>query len=73
MGLTTNISLVDVRLSKMEATIENIVSLAVVSNLAINQLMEHEVAAAITTKAASTEKPKWTTVMAKNMRQVVVN
>ncbi len=73
MGLKTNISLVDVRLSKMEAAIENIVSLAVVSNLAINQLMEHEVATTITAKAVSTEKPKWTTVMAKNMRQVVVN
>jgi hypothetical protein len=36
MGLKTDSSLVDARLSKMEATIENIVFLAAVGNLAIN-------------------------------------
>jgi predicted proteasome-type protease len=50
----------------MEAPIENIVSLVVAGNLTVNQLMEHE--AATTT---STEEPKWTTVMAKNVHQVV--
>ncbi|CAK9211906.1 unnamed protein product [Sphagnum jensenii] len=33
--------------------------------------MEHEAIATVTVKAASTEEPKWTTVMAKNVRQVV--
>jgi hypothetical protein len=33
--------------------------------------MEHKVATPITAKVASTVEPKWTTVMAKNMRQVV--
>ncbi|CAM6078062.1 unnamed protein product [Sphagnum tenellum] len=33
--------------------------------------MECEVAAAIIAKATSTEEPKWTTVMAKNVHQVV--
>ncbi len=55
----------------MEATIENIASLMVVGNLAINQIMECEAATTVTTKVASVEEPKWTTVMAKNMRQVV--
>jgi len=36
MGLKTNSSSVDARLSKMEATIKNIVSLAAVGNLAVN-------------------------------------
>jgi hypothetical protein len=52
----------------MEVVIENIVSLASVSNLAINQLMEHKVVAAIITKVAFAEEPKWTTMMAKNVR-----
>jgi hypothetical protein len=55
----------------MEATIENIVSRAATSKLAVNQLMEREAAVAVTTKATSAEEPKWTTVMAKNVRQVV--
>ncbi len=55
----------------MEVAIENIASLAAVGNLTINQLMEHKVATPITAKVASTEEPKWTTVMAKNVRQVV--
>jgi hypothetical protein len=71
VGLKTNNSPIDARLSKMEATIENIASLATVGNLAVNQLgyklMEHEAAAVITTKDASTKEPKWTMVMAKNM------
>ncbi|CAK9224121.1 unnamed protein product [Sphagnum troendelagicum] len=33
--------------------------------------MERKAAATITTKAASAKEPKWTTVMAKNVRQVV--
>jgi hypothetical protein len=36
MGLKTNSSHVDVRLSKMEATIENIASFTATGNLAIN-------------------------------------
>jgi hypothetical protein len=71
MGLKTDSSLVDARLSKMETAIENIVSLTAASNLAVNQLMEREAVATITTKVASTEEPKWITVMAKNVRQVV--
>ncbi len=58
----------DVRLSKMEAAIENIVSFVAVGNLAVNQLMECEVTAVVTAKAMFTEEPKWTMVMAKNMR-----
>ncbi len=58
-------------LSKMEVAIENIASLAAVGNLVVNQLMEHEAATTITTKVAFGEEPKWITVMAKNVRQVV--
>jgi hypothetical protein len=36
MGLKTNNSRVDAWLSKMEATIENIVSLVAIDNLAVN-------------------------------------
>jgi hypothetical protein len=71
MGLKTDSPPIDARLSKMEAVIENIVSLAAASNLAVNQLMERETTMAITAKAVSTEEAKWTTVMAKNVRQVV--
>ncbi len=71
MGLKTNNSPIDVRLSKMEATIENIASLAAIGNLAINQLIEHEAITSFTTNVASIEEPKWTTVMAKNVYQVV--
>jgi hypothetical protein len=71
MGLKIDSSPVDAWLFKMEAAIKNIVSLEAVGNLAINQLMEREAAVAITSKATSAEEPKWTTVMAKNMRQVV--
>jgi hypothetical protein len=55
----------------MEVAIENIVSLAATGNLAINQLMERAVAMIVTAKVTSTKEPKWTTVMAKNVRQVV--
>jgi hypothetical protein len=55
----------------MEATIENIASLAATGNLAVNQLMERETAMAITAKPMFTEEAKWTTMMAKNVRQVV--
>jgi hypothetical protein len=55
----------------MEAAIENIASLTSASNLAVNQLIECEATATVTTKAMSIEEPKWTTVMTKNVRQVV--
>ncbi len=55
----------------MKAAIEKIASLTAIGNLAINQLMECEAAVVVTTKATSTEDLKWTTVIAKNMRQVV--
>jgi hypothetical protein len=71
MGLKTNSSPIDAQLSKMEAAIKNIASLAAIGNLAVNQLMEHETVVATTTKAAFMEEPKWTTMMAKNVRQVV--
>jgi hypothetical protein len=61
MGLKTNSSLVDMRLS-----IENITSLVTTGNLAVNQLMEREA-----TVATSMEEPKWTMVIAKNVHQVV--
>jgi hypothetical protein len=71
MGLKTNSSPVDARLSKMEVAIENIASLVVAGNLTINQLMAREAAMGITTKVAYVEEPKCTIVMAKNVRQVV--
>jgi hypothetical protein len=64
MGLKTDSPLIGARLSKMEAAIENIASFAAIGNLAVNQLFERET-------AVSTEEIKWTTVMAKNVRQVV--
>jgi hypothetical protein len=67
MGLKTDSSPVDTRLSKMEAAIKNIASLMTNSNLPINQLMECKATAAVTAKAASAKEPKWTTVMAKNV------
>jgi hypothetical protein len=71
MGLKTDSSPVDARLSKMEATIKNITSFATTSNLVVKQLMEREATVAITAKAMPTKEPKWTMVMAKNMHQVV--
>ncbi len=71
MGLTTNSSPIDAQLSKMEAAIENIASFKIAGNLAVNQLMEHKVVTIVTTKATFMEEPKWTMVMAKNVRQVV--
>jgi hypothetical protein len=70
MGLKTDSSPIDAQLSKMEAVIDNITSFVVICNLAVNQVIECEAATAITTKATSTEEPKWTTVIAKNVRQV---
>jgi hypothetical protein len=67
MGLKTDTPFIDVRLSKIEAVIENIASLAAAGNLAVNQLMERETTMAITAKVVSTEEAKWTTVMAKNI------
>ncbi len=55
----------------MEVAIENTVSLTVVSNLMVNQLMERKAAMVFTANAAFAKEPKWTTVMAKNVRQVV--
>jgi hypothetical protein len=71
MGLKTDSSLVHVRLSKMEVAIENITFLTTVGNLAVNQLMERKVATTIIATVIYTKEPKWTTVMAKNMCQVV--
>ncbi|CAK9217385.1 unnamed protein product [Sphagnum troendelagicum] len=71
MGLKTDSSPIDMRLSKMEAAIENIVSLMTTSNLAVNQLIERKATTTVTTKAMSAQEPKWTMVMAKNMHQVV--
>jgi hypothetical protein len=51
----------------MEVAIKTIAFFAVVRNLAVNQLMEREAAAAVTTKAASAKEPKWTTMVAKNV------
>jgi len=55
----------------MEATIENTASLTTVGNFVVNQLMECEVVAVITTKVMFVEDPKRTMVMAKNVCQVV--
>jgi hypothetical protein len=52
----------------MKAAIENIAFLAPVGNLVINQLMEREAVVVVTAKATSMKEPKWTMVMAKNMR-----
>jgi hypothetical protein len=71
MGLKTDNSPIDTRLSKMEAAIKNIASFTTASNLVVNQLIERKATAIVTTKATSAKEPKWTTVMAKNVRQVV--
>jgi hypothetical protein len=71
MGFKTDNSPIDTRLSKMEAAIENIASFTTASNLTVNQLIEREATTTVTTKATFAEEPKWTTVMAKNVRQVV--
>jgi hypothetical protein len=71
MGLKTDSSHVDMQLSKMEAAIENIASLIAAGNPAVNQLMERKVAVAVIAKDMFTEEPKWTTMMAKNLRQMV--
>jgi hypothetical protein len=55
----------------MEAVIKNIMSLVATGNLTVNQLIKRKVAMALIAKAASTKEPKWITVMANNMRQVV--
>jgi hypothetical protein len=68
MGLKTDSSHVNTWLSKMEATIDNIVFLTTIGNLVVNQLMEREVVATLTTNVASAVEPKSITVMAKNMR-----
>jgi hypothetical protein len=58
MGFKIDNSPIDTRLSKMEAAIENMVSLATIGNLAVNQLMEREVAVIITAKVTFAEEPK---------------
>ncbi len=55
----------------MEVAIENIASFAAVGNLVINQLMESEAGTTLTTNVTFAKEPKWTMVMAKNVRQVV--
>jgi hypothetical protein len=57
MGLKTDNSPVDARLSKMKAAIENIAFLEAVGNLAVNQLMEHKAIVVVTTKVTSTRSP----------------
>jgi hypothetical protein len=52
----------------MEVAIKNIVSLAAIGNLTVNQLMEREAVVIVTSKVAYAEEPKWTTLMAKNVR-----
>jgi hypothetical protein len=71
MGLKIDSSYVDTRLSKMEATIKNIASLTATNNLAVNQLMQREEVMDVTTKVTFMEEPKWTTMMAKTVHQVV--
>ncbi len=71
MGFKIDSSHVDAQLSKMEAAIENIASLATVGNLAVNQLMEREAVVVVIAKVTSAKKPKWTTMIAKNVRHVV--
>jgi hypothetical protein len=71
MGLKTDSPPIDARLSKMEAAIKNIASLAVVGNLVVNQLLQRETVVAIIAKVVFMEEAKWTTMMAKNVLQVV--
>jgi hypothetical protein len=58
-------------LSKIEVIIKNIASFAAIGNLAVNELMEHEVTAIIIVKVIFMKESKWTMVMTKNMREVV--
>ncbi len=51
--------------------IKNIASFAAIGNLAVNELMEHEVTAIIIVKVIFMKESKWTMVMTKNMREVV--
>jgi hypothetical protein len=68
MGLKIDNSPIDAWLSKMEAGIKHIMPLVAIGNFAMNHLMECEAATIITAKAASAKEPKWTTVIAKNVR-----
>ncbi len=52
----------------MEVAIENILFFMVASNLAVNQLMEHEVTSTFIANVAFIKEPKWTMMMAKNVR-----
>jgi hypothetical protein len=71
MGFKIDSSHVDPQLSKMEAAIKHITSLTTIGNITINQLMEREAAAVVTTKAVSVEEPTWTMVIAKNVHHMV--
>jgi len=67
MGLKTDTSPVNERLFKMEVAIKNIASLVTIGNFVVNQLMERKAAVVVTTKATSTEEPKWITGITKNV------
>jgi hypothetical protein len=71
MGVKIDMSPVEVWLSRIEAANENIASLTTIDNLVVNQLIECEVVAGVTVNAMITKKPKWTTMMAKNVHRVV--
>jgi hypothetical protein len=68
MGFKIDSSPVDERFSKMEATIEHIASPTSIGNIVVNKLMEREVAAIVTAKVTFVEDPKWTIMIAKNVR-----
>jgi hypothetical protein len=55
----------------MKATIKNMAFHTATGNLAVNQLMEREVAPTVTSKATFSKEPKWTTMMAKKVHHVV--
>jgi hypothetical protein len=56
MGLNTNNSPIDARLSKIEVAIKNITSLMAVGNLVVNRLMEHDAATVVTAKVMFAEE-----------------
>ncbi len=57
MGLKIDNSPIDMRLFKMEATIENIVFLVIIANLAVNQLMECEADVVVTLRLRLRRSP----------------
>ncbi len=68
MGVKTESSPIDAQLFKMDVAIKNIASFTAVGNLAVNRLIERKATMASTSKVAFMEEPKWTMVMAKNVR-----